>query len=280
MNQIQFETWDLPILYPLIAIYKILDAINFPFPLGFAIIILTILVRFILYPLISSQIRTSKKMQDINPHLSRIKEIHKGDTKMLQQETMRLYREHGVNPAAGCLPVLIQLPLIFVLYSVLIDVVKSPSLVIPKINSAIQPDFLKLTSALDQSFFGLPLGLSPSALLSTIGPVVFLVPVLTGVFQFIQSKMIFPPVPKTAGVIEKKDGSSKDDSFASVFQSQSTYIFPIMIAVFSFTLPVGLSLYWNTFTIFGIIQQYKITGPGGIQNWLDKIYGLKEKKEF
>lgn len=264
MNNIVFETWDLPILYPLVAIYKLFESFGIPHPLTFSIVILTILIRFLLYPLITSQLKSTQKMQKLSPELARVKEIHKGDAKMIQQETMKLYKEHGINPAAGCLPLLIQLPVIFILYSVLLDLVKSPQLVTQKINEVVTIDVLKLSEPINQSFFFFPLGKSPAELFSGFGLLIFLVPLITGVLQFIQSKMMFPT---------KKGVEVKKDDFASIFQTQTVYIFPIMIAVFSYTLPIGLSLYWNVFTLFGIIQQYRITGLGGIAEYLNKNGG-------
>lgn len=261
-GSIQFESWDLPILYPLVAIYKAFDLINFPHPLSFSIIALTILIRFILYPLMTSQIKTSSKMQQLAPQLSKLKELHKGDSKMLQSETMRLYKEQGVNPASGCLPVLLQLPIIFILYSILLDIVKSADLVTAKINEAMELPFLKLTSPIDQSFFFFPLGKTPAQLFDNFGLLIFIIPIATGFFQLIQSKMMFPA--------KKPEETPGKEDFAKAFQTQSTYIFPVMIAVFSYTLPFGLSLYWNTFVIFGIIQQYKISGLGGLQEWLGR----------
>lgn len=255
MNNPHFGGLDLLILYPLLAIYKALLFLHLPYALGFSIILLTILIRFLLYPLISSQLRASKKMQDLHPHISKIKEQHKGNSAMISQETMRLYKEHGVNPAAGCLPVLIQLPVIFILYSVLQNIIKSPLLVSEAINKTVQVDFLKITEKIDQSFFGLPLGKNPSQLLPhnfslDAAFLILLIPVATGLLQYVQSKMMFPK--KVEGDVKKTD------DFSSVFATQSTYIFPVMIGFFSYTFPIGLSLYWNTFTIFGIIQQYKI----------------------
>lgn len=255
-----------PLLNLLVVIYKALVFVHIPYALGFSIISLTVLIRLALYPLTASQLRASKKMQDIAPHVSRLKEVHKGDAKRLQQETMKLYKQHGVNPLAGCLPALLQLPIIWVLYSVLQDIVKhTPA----EINTALYPS-LKLSSAWDTSFFGLPLGQSPSHLLNQFGIVVLLVPVLTGLFQYVQSKMLFPSKPNQG---------KKNEDFASAFQSQSTYIFPFMIGFFSYSFPIGLSLYWNTFTIFGIIQQYKILGPGSLAILTDNIkkYGRKNK---
>jgi YidC/Oxa1 family membrane protein insertase len=255
-----------PITNVLVAIFKSLIFLHIPYALGFSIIVLTVLIRLLLYPLIASQLRASKKMQEVAPHVNKLKDKHKGDAKMLQQETMRLYKEHGVNPAAGCLPLLIQLPIIWALYAVLRQIVSlSSKQAILQINKVVYTSSLKLTGSWDQSFFGLPLGKTPGQLISTIGVLVLLVPIITGVFQFIQSKMMFAKIEPQVD----KNKEKKED-FASAFQSQSLYIFPVMIAFFSYTFPIGLSLYWNAFTIFGIIQQYQISGLGGLS-------GLKKK---
>jgi YidC/Oxa1 family membrane protein insertase len=272
-----FDTFlNNPIINILLALYHLFSFIHIPYALGFAIIGLTVAIRFILYPLTASQIKTSLQMQKVAPHLKYIKEKHKGDSVKIQQETMRIYKENGVNPAAGCLPVLIQMPLIWSLYYVLQRVIDLKSgLNIAGINKLAYFDFLKLQSAWDTSFFGLQLGEMPSKIISTVGPLILLVPILTGVFQFILSKMMIPAKTGVAILekdIEKKAPVDKKDAedFATAFQTQSMFIFPIMIGFFSFSFPIGLSLYWNTFTIFGIIQQYKITGLGGLSEWIKK----------
>jgi YidC/Oxa1 family membrane protein insertase len=265
-----------PITNILLALYHALSFIHIPYALGFAIIGLTIVIRFILYPLTKSQLEASVKMQQVMPHLNRIKEQHKGDSMRIQQETMKIYKEHGVNPAAGCLPVLIQMPLIWSLYYVLQRVVGfKSSIAVAEINKIAYFDFLKLREVWDTTFFSLPLGEMPSKLMSTVGPLILLVPILTGVFQFILSKMMIPAKTAVAVLekdIEKKAEIDKKDAtdFASAFQTQSMFIFPVMIGFFSFSFPIGLSLYWNTFTIFGIIQQYKVTGLGGLSTWIKK----------
>lgn len=265
-----------PIINILLVVYQALFFLHLPYALGFAIVGLTIIIRFIIYPFTTAQLKASLKMQTLAPHLSRLKEKHKGDQSRIQQETLKLYKEHGVNPAAGCLPVIIQLPIIWALYSVLSRILSlNPNAVVSEINKGVYFDFLKLHNAWDPSFFGLPLGAMPSKLISTVGPLVLLVPVLTAVLQFLLSKMMIPD-KKGVAVIEKdiqeKAKVDKKDAsdFASAFQTQSMYIFPIMIGFFSFSFPIGLSLYWNTFTIFGIIQQYKVVGLGGLSTWIKK----------
>lgn len=275
-----------PIVNALVVIYQALIFLHIPYALGFAIILLTAFFRIALSPLIGSQLKTSQKMQKLTPHLNKLKELHKNDATKLQQETMKLYQEHGVNPVAGCLPLLIQLPLIWALYAVLQQIVKTNAKeVLTYVNSSLYVPSLRLAHMWDTNFFGLPLGQTPGHLFSLGTVAIVLVPLLTGVFQLVQSKMMFQTFENKIAGVEKDARTSgnkalvkevkKEDDFATAFQSQSMYIFPAMIAIFSWTLPLGLSLYWNTFTLFGILQQYQISGLGGLTEWVDKI---KKKK--
>jgi YidC/Oxa1 family membrane protein insertase len=278
-HQSLMEIFNTLVVYPLInvliAIYHVLTYIHVPYALGFSIIGLTILIRVILYPLTNSQLRASKKMQALSPQISSIKNKYKGDNKKIQEETMKLYKDNGVNPAAGCLPTLVQLPILWGLYNVLNGVVhKTPQQAMDYVNSiVIEP--LQLTHPWNPTFFGVPLGLSPHQLLHTLPIIAIAVPLITGIFQFLQSKMMFPTPPSVPSTGKDKKGS---DDFATVFQKQSAYLFPIMIGFFSFNFPFGLSLYWNTFSIFGIIQQYKISGLGGLEDLWQKAKKLQKKK--
>jgi YidC/Oxa1 family membrane protein insertase len=273
-----------PIINVLVFLYQVLLTLHVPYTLGFAIILLTVLIRLVLYPLMATQLKASKKMQDLNPHLNRLKEKHKGDSKRIQEETMKLYKEHGVNPAAGCLPLVIQFPLLIALYQVLGHVVALPPQGIVKyINAIVYSDSLKLHSAWDTHFFGIPLGQHPSQLLQTL-PLILLVPLITAGLQFVQSKMMVPVTAPVASVVAaKKKGkelkpadekkSDTTSEFAQAFQTQSLYIFPLMLGYLSYSFPIGLSLYWNTFTLFGILQQYQIGGWGSLSKWMPKTIG-------
>lgn len=265
-----------PITNILIGIYHVLLLGHIPYPLGFSIIILTIIIRLILYPFTSQQIRSAHKMQKVSPHLAKLKEKHKDDKKRQQEETMKLYKEHGINPMAGCLPLLIQLPIIWSLYNVLTHIVNTNAATLAKINKVLYFPFLHVNTAdWNTLFFGFQLSASPAKLIPH-NPVFILIPLITGVLQFILSKMMLPHPDDQPKKIDKE---KKKDDFQSAFQSQSLYIFPIMIAFFSYNLPLGLSLYWNTFTLFGIIQQYWIVGPGGAHHWFAKVklHGRKPK---
>jgi len=264
-----------PIINILVAFYQGLLFLHIPYSLGFAIIFLTIFIRLAMYPLTASQLKMQKKMQDLAPHLSKVKEKHKGDMKRQQEATMALYKEHGLNPAAGCLPGIVQIViLLFGLYPALTKIIAlNPTQTVKVINSLVYFPFLKLNFAWDTQFFGIALAKTPADLIKTIGPLVLLVPILTGLFQFIQSKMMM-----ASNLGEKKDLSTsseqvkndKKEDFAATFQKQSLYILPIMIGFFSWQFSIGLSLYWNTFTVFGIIQQYLVSGWGGLSGMFIK----------
>lgn len=265
-----------PIINIVVAVYHLLFMIHIPYPLGFSIIIMTAIVRLLLYPITASQLRTTKKMQELSPHLSKIKEKHKGDMKRQQEETMALYKAHNINPASGCLPGLVQIVLlVFGLYPALLKVINlPPKQTVEVINKTVYFPFLRLNSAWDTHFLGLSIGKTPQQLLPVIGFFVILIPIATAVFQFIQTKMMIPLPKEDALVVKKKD----EEDFATTFQKQSLYLMPLMIGFFSFRFPIGLSLYWNTFTIFGIIQQYKLQGLGSLTTFFIKDKYLLDKK--
>lgn len=256
-----------PITNVLVAIYNGLQYLDMPAAFGFSIIVLTVLIRFLIYPLMSSQLKHSKKMQDLAPETARIKELHKGDMKKQQEATMALYKEHGFNPAAGCLPVLVQLPILIGLYGALQKAVSVKS--VDEINKLVYADYLKLKEIWDTNFFGLPLGKNPGELLPTVGPAILLVVVLTAALQFIQSKMITTPSGKKGTDVAVVKTPGKVD-FASSMQTQMLYMVPLFIGFLSYGFPLGLSLYWNTFSLFGIIHQYRISGLGGLTDFFPK----------
>lgn len=255
----------------LVVFYHLLTFLHVPYALGFSIILLTGVIRLILYPFTAAQIRSSYKMQKLTPHVANIKETHKNDRKRQQEEMMKLYKEHGVNPAAGCLPILVQLPIIWGLYTVLQEVIKANGAeAIKKINEILYFPGMKLASPWDTHFFVLSLSAIPSQIIKD-NPLIILIPVVTGILQYVLSKMMLPE-----DFEKNKKKGKKGDDFQTAFQTQSVYIFPVMIGFFSYSLPVGLSLYWNTFTIFGILQQYLLVGGGSISHWFQKM-GLNKK---
>lgn len=253
-----------PILNLLIAIYKVMEALAIPGALGFAVILLTALIRLALWPLTSSQLKSTQKMAALKPHLERIKVEHGHDKLKHQEEVTKLYKEHGVNPLAGCLPLLLQIPVFIALYQVLFKIVQFQKQdFLSTINSNLYSPALHLDKIPDTSFLGFNLANKPNEW-HQVGFLILAIPIVTGALQLIQSKMMTAP----SNIPAKKEGEKDmEDSMAQV-QSQMVLIMPLMIAFFSYGFPLGLSLYWNTFTIIGIIQQYIIAGAGSLNKYL------------
>ncbi|TSC87832.1 MAG: Uncharacterized protein G01um10147_335 [Microgenomates group bacterium Gr01-1014_7] len=265
-----------PIVNFLVLIYKLLTLIHFPGALGFAIIILTVIIKFLIWPFTAAQVKSVQKMASLKPFLDELKLKHKDDKKALASAQMALYKEHGVNPAGGCLPALIQIPVFIALYQAILNVFPSSGGNLESINKVLYSSWLHLSSAPDPNFFGLSLAMKPS----DVGLALTGVPLVTAILTFVQSKMMMPAKGLSHHKDEKpkeaKEKAGMEDAMASM-QGQMTYLMPIMIGYFAFQFPVGLAIYWNTFTIMGIVQQYQIAGWGGMQSLVARIYGRKAK---
>jgi YidC/Oxa1 family membrane protein insertase len=262
-----------PIINLLVALYKLFEFLHVPGPLGFAVIGLTIIIRVILYPLMQAQMKSAKKMSNLKPHLDALNEKHKGDKQGLQQAQLALYKEHGVNPAAGCLPLLIQMPVLIALYNVFYQVLNNGNLqhVVQDLNNVVYSPALRI-STLDLTFFGINLGIKPGEW-QTHGWWLLSIPIITGLLQWYQSKLMMPTPATTVKVapvqVKKKKKSTdtkelvvkeekKPEDTAMEIQKQMMMITPVMFGYFALQFPLGLALYWNVFGLFGIIQQLQV----------------------
>ncbi len=215
---------------------------------GIAIIIFTLGVKFLLVPLTLQQLKSSKAMQELQPHIQELQRKYKGDKQKLTEETMALYKEHKVNPAAGCLPLLVQLPILYGLYGALIALgntcaqkaADGQCIPDPLFNPMFAQPFLWLnghfTSAAGQVLTGLA---APDPW--------HILPVLCVVTQWIQQRMMMT--------------QRQADPQQAAMQSMMQFM-PLLIGVFAWNLSAGLPLYWAVSTIFSIVQQYFITGTG------------------
>lgn len=279
------NVWNQVLVWPItnviIGLYRLFETLHAPGPLGFAIITMTILMRLLLWPLMQAQMESAKKMQKLKPKLDELTKQHKDDKTALSQAQMALYKEHGVNPAAGCLPLIIQMPILIALYNVFHQLLQTsnPEAVISAINTIVYHPWLKI-SRLDATFFGFDLLTKPDAWQSK-GWWLLTIPILTAGLQWYQTKLMLPqsaalgsqqknePHGKkqtkeaskkqltTTDVSDKKDEKSQEDMAADM-QKQMAIISPLMFGYFAFQFPVGLALYWNIFSLFGIMHQMRI----------------------
>lgn len=205
---------------------------------GLVIVVITVLLRLVVYPLTNSSIKAQRSMQALQPKLEALKKQYKDDQQKMAQATMELYRNHKVNPLTSCLPILVQLPILLALYWVMQDALNSSNL-----------------SAQLYSFVANPGKINPLTLgyFNLLNPNIWLA-ILAGVAQFFQAKTMSRQMPpKGAGE------GSKDESMAAMMNKQMLYIMPVMTTVIGFNLPAGLTLYWFWSTVLMVAQQYYLT---------------------
>lgn len=212
---------------------------------GLAIIILTLIVRVALYPLNQKQMVSMQHMQKIQPMLKVIQEKYGNDREKMNQETMRLYKEYKVNPAAGCLPILVQLPILILLFNVL--------------NSY---DFA------DTTFMGVLLGSSATAGLGQAvgvapGPdgIYSIFAVLSGIFAnpaglanaglYIGNLVLLISISVLTWAQQKLSGAGNNPQLAMM-----NTIMPVFMAFICLSMPGGVMLYWGLSSLIGIAQQY------------------------
>ncbi len=231
-----------------IAEYVLLPLFNFLHSFipnyGFVIIVFSLILKLVLYPLTKSSFQSMKKMQLLQPKITELKEKYKDDPQKMNKETMKLYSTYGVNPAGGCLPLLLQMPVFVALWGVFktaIELRQQPF--VWWITDLSRPDVIA-TLPFKIPFFGID-QISGLAL-------------LMGITQFIQQKMTVKD-PKQQSIV---------------------YIMPIFLTLLFMSFPAGLNLYYFLFNLFSIVQQYYINHKhDGMELQPVKTSG-KQKKGF
>ena len=219
-NTILFQ----PLFNATIFLYNIIPGADF----GLAIVALTIITRLVFFPLTLKTILSQRALGRINPQMQEIKEKHKNDSQAQSAAIMKLYKDNNVNPLSGCLPMLIQLPILITLYRVF--------------RAGFQPQNFGLI----YSFISKPEHINPISLgfLDITSRSVILA-IATGVFQFIQLR-------QNQALTNSAGGGQKE---LQAMNKQMLYFFPVMIIIIGWNLPAGLLLYWVTTTLFSMGEQ-------------------------
>ncbi|MBB3110917.1 YidC/Oxa1 family membrane protein insertase [Paenibacillus phyllosphaerae] len=184
---------------------------------GFAILLMVIIVRTLILPLTLKQYRSSKAMQAIQPELQKIKEKHKDNPQKQQEETMKLFQQHQVNPLAGCLPLFVQMPIFIALYNSIYW------------NPAIR----------EHSFLGIKMGVA----VNDQSWYAYVLPLVAAITTYIQSKMMQSQ--------QKGQNNPMMPAMNSIM-----LIFPVLIFVMALSLPAALPFYWIFSNVYTIIQNY------------------------
>ncbi len=244
-----------PLFNLLVLLYNIIPGND----IGVAIIVLTFLVRVALYRVNEKSIESQKQMQEIQPKIKEIQEKYKDDKEKQAKALMEFYQKEKINPFSGCMPLLIQFPILIALYHVFLNGLKDESL------SILYP-FVKNPIHINPMFLGV-INLSERNVYLAFA---------AGALQYLQTKMLMKSKNEKKEENEKKDekektAEEKTKDFAQEMTKQMVYVMPVITVAFAMSFPSGLALYWIVTTIFAIIQQYIIIKKENL--------GKKEEKD-
>ncbi len=223
--------WNTILYAPLLNALAFLVSIVPNGDIGIAVILLTIFVKVILFPLSQRSIESQIKMNLLAPELKKIKDS--GTSKEEQaKQTFELYKHHKTNPFSGCLLILIQIPIIFALYYVFLKGIN--------LDGGMLYSFIHVPEHINMNFLGI-LDISQKNLL--------ILAVLAGLSQYFQALLMPKPI-----VSENKDGSFQEN-FTKSMHTQTKYVFPFLIGFIAYNVSGAVALYWITSNIFAIGQQ-------------------------
>jgi len=214
-----------PLLNGLVWFYNVLPYQD----LGLAIVIFVLVIRLILTPLLLKGQHAQKKMALLQPEIKKVQEQHKNDKEAQGRALMELYAKYQINPFSGCLPLLVQIPVLLALLSIFQGILNPE-------NLSYLYSFIQNPGTINPLVFGL-------FDLSAKGN--WVLGVLAGASQYLQTKLTLPASSNGAG----------QGDFAKSLQWQSLYVFPFFIVVWAFFFPAAAILYWTVWNIFGIVQE-------------------------
>jgi YidC/Oxa1 family membrane protein insertase len=212
-----------------------------------SVVILTLIIRTCLIPLTRKQLRSSREMQALAPKINELKAQYRNDPQGLMAAQQALYKEHGVSPMAGCLPLLIQMPFLYALYfsfTTVINAINANKLTL--INNDIYPFLPHLSQLPDLHFLWTNLGHADP---------LHILPIVAAVLTLIQLRMAMP--------VRKKVAGSTQDPTTQATQT-TMYIMPLFTLFIGWSFASGLALYWCITTLFSALQQYFIAGWGSL----------------
>ncbi len=227
--------WNVVLYQPLLNALAFLVSIIPGGDVGVAVVILTILVKVILFPLSQKSIESQAEMNILTPELNKIKAS--GASKEEQAKlTFDLYKKHKVNPFSGCLLVLIQIPVIFALYYVFSKGIK--------FDGGLLYSFIHAPEHANMMFLGI----------LDIGKKSLVLAVLAGISQFLQAQFM----PKPNAALSSSDNASFSDSFSKSMSMQMKYVFPFVVTFIAYSISGAVALYWITSNLFAVAQQIYI----------------------
>jgi YidC/Oxa1 family membrane protein insertase len=270
LNDPQANVFQKLVVYPLAKILMAMDNVISGVPFldawswGWTIILFTIVIKVVTIPLTQKQLQSTKATQALQPKMRELQQKYGKDRQKLAEEQQKLYKEAGVNPLGGCLPLLIQLPILWGLYQSLYvlaslnEGVPAPFFWIPDLwIPSISPTVYEGINFQGTKWIQGTMQAQNYALLIAY----FSLPVIMLVTQLLLQKMSQP----------RKDPKGGPQDSQGAMMSQMMMFMPVMFGYITLGLPAGLTLYWTVSNILSIVQQYFVTGWGSLADWIPAL---------
>ena len=216
--------------------------------LGWSVIIVTLLVKFILLPLVVPSLKSAQKMRELQPRLKKLQEKYKDDKKKLATAQMDLYKSEGVNPMAGCLPQILQIAVLLIFFSAFNKVVGfNDKGNYAELNALLIPSFqIEESFKFNPDFLGSNLTMTPAKIWVQGNMALMVLPIIlligSGVAQYFGAKLMMPAPAVSENIAEKTEG--KGDDMMAAMRTQSLYFMPLMTVFIGWNFSVGMLLYW------------------------------------
>lgn len=214
---------------------------------GLAVIVFTIIIKTLLLPLTVKATRSSRAMQELQPKIKELQKKYAKDKQKLYQETTKLYSQYQANPMAGCLPMIIQMPIFLGLYRAILHLSNG------NVSFPISPLW-------SEPFLWLPSLAQPDPY--------HILPIMAGVFQFVQTKMMRP------------QGMGKSSDPQQAMMNTMMNFLPLTVVLFGWNFASGPVIYWVTQSIYSVVQQWLITGWGSMLDWFPFLPDLPEHRRL
>jgi YidC/Oxa1 family membrane protein insertase len=247
-----FDTLATPVAFVLEHIHNAVSTVfadDSGWAWGLSIVFLTITVRILLFPLFVKQIKSQRRMQEIAPKVKELQAKHKGDRETLNTELMKLYKDHGTNPVSGCLPLLLQMPVFFALFTVMNNFKPKDGEFVAKFGLSSK----LIEQGANAKVFGAPIASafnSSADLLKELDGNANTVKIVAAVMVVVMGGTTF----FTQKQMMARNGAPSDPTQQQV-QKIMLYVLPLSFAVFGFSFPVGVLLYWLTTNVWSMGQQ-------------------------
>lgn len=218
--------------------------------LGWSIIAVTVAIRLVLMPLVWPSLRSSQKMQALQPKLKKLQEKYGKDKEGLAKAQMEFYKSEGVNPLSGCLPNILQIAVLMLFFSAfnMVTGFSTGKIEMKTVNQQLLPAFqIKDGFKFSDSFLGVNLAATPATVMKEgfgLGLILpFFLLLGSGYLQYWSAKKMMPNTKVDQSVV-KEETKDKEDDMMAAMRTQSTYMMPLMTIVIGFNFSVGILLYW------------------------------------